>query len=122
MKALTIAICLAAALSTNPSVAEIGGPFNSPMIRAGRNVAVTTCVACHVVSPEQDVSPVMGGPAPSFEAIANRPGVADAALISFMESCAQMTTFTERCGSVNGISEAERSQVAAYIMSLRVRP
>jgi hypothetical protein len=122
MRTLTVMICLAAVLSANPSAAEIRGSFQSPITRAGRNVAVTTCVACHIVSPEQDVLPVMGGPAPSFEAIANRPGVTDGALIAFMERCAETTTFTERCGSVPTISEAERSQVAAYIMTLRVRP
>jgi mono/diheme cytochrome c family protein len=42
-------------------------------IRAGKNIAVTTCVACHVVSPDQSIKPVLGPGIRSFETIANRP-------------------------------------------------
>jgi cytochrome c553 len=120
MRALTIMICLAVAFSANSSDAQIGEPFENPITRAGKDVAVTTCVACHVVSTQQDVPPV-DGPAPSFEAIANRPEMKDGTLVAFMDRCAQMTTYTERCGTVSSISEDERSQVAAYIMTLRTR-
>src|SRR5579863_5001685 len=41
-------------------------------IRAGRNLATSTCFACHVVSPIQPSPPVMGPGIPSFMEIANR--------------------------------------------------
>ena len=42
-------------------------------VRAGRNIAVTDCVACHVVSGDSAPSPVLGSGIPGFQEIANRP-------------------------------------------------
>jgi hypothetical protein len=46
---------------------------NAVAIRAGRNLATSVC--CHAASPNQALAPVMGPSIPSFQDIANRPGV-----------------------------------------------
>ena len=54
-------------------------------LRAGRNIASTSCVACHVVSETQTVKPVLGPGIPSFQEIAARPGVSAEALDASMK-------------------------------------
>ena len=90
------------------------------MNRAGKNIAVTMCVACHVVSRDQTIKPVLGPGIPSFEEIANRPGSTIESLSSAMKVArwhdpAMAATLLP----MSQLSEAQKRQVASYILSLR---
>jgi mono/diheme cytochrome c family protein len=89
-------------------------------IRAGRTIAITTCIACHVVSRDQSLKPVLGPGIPSFEEIANRPGsnidsLRAAMRVARWHDPAMAATLLP----MSRISEIERAQVASYILSLR---
>jgi mono/diheme cytochrome c family protein len=90
------------------------------VIRAGHNIAVTTCIACHVVDSDQTVEPVFGAGIPSFRDIAKRRDVTVASLVDMMKSCGGTKELAgAHCWPMNRISDGERAQVAAYILSLR---
>ena len=118
MKRLGFAAFFAAGLGIAP-VALAQEQSDAAAIRAGKNIAVTSCVACHVVSPGQTVLPVLGTGA-SFADIANRsdstPNSLSAAMLS---SKAHDPGKTGTLLPMGGISDAERLEVAAYILSLR---
>jgi mono/diheme cytochrome c family protein len=91
-------------------------------IRAGHNIAVTACIACHVVSRDQDLKPVLGPGIPSFDAIANRPETTVESLSAAMKSKRWHDPgMAATLLPMSRISDAERAQVAAYILSLRAR-
>jgi mono/diheme cytochrome c family protein len=120
MKDFVLSLCLAATLSANPAGAEIDRWPKDVLARAGRNIAVTTCVACHMVSPDQTIQPVFGGAIPSFEEIANKPNVTLGSLAASMSACTGETApFLPRCAPISSMSDRERTQIAAYIFSLR---
>jgi mono/diheme cytochrome c family protein len=100
--------------------AEAEEQTNSATIRAGRNIAVTSCIACHVVSPGQTVQPVLGPGIPSFQEIANRPdttaeGLQGAMKIARWHNDALPSTLLP----MSRLSDTERAQVVAYILTLR---
>ncbi len=89
-------------------------------IRAGRNIAVTACISCHVVSPNQAVSPVLGHAIPSFEEIANRPDTTAESLREAMKVARWHTPeLAATLLPMSRISDVERAQVVAFILSLR---
>jgi len=89
-------------------------------IRAGHMVAVTACIACHVVSHDQTIEPVLGPGIPSFEEIANRPNTTIESLKSSMKVARWHDPgMAATLLPMSRISDAERAQVAAYILSLR---
>jgi hypothetical protein len=59
-------VFLAAVLSMSPLNAAVDNRSESPVIRAGHSIAVTTCIACHVVDSAQTVAPVFGGGIPRY--------------------------------------------------------
>ena len=75
----------------------------------GRNLAVRWCMACHVVEPEQSTAT---DNAPSFRAIAARPGTTAGALDRYLsKGHTLMPDFL--------LSSQERDALVAYILSLR---
>jgi mono/diheme cytochrome c family protein len=91
-------------------------------IRAGHNLATSVCFACHVVSPNQTTVPVMGPGIPGFQEIANRPGITADALTERMKSARwHDAALPPTLLPMSRLSDTERSQVAAYILSLRNR-
>jgi mono/diheme cytochrome c family protein len=92
----------------------------SPAIRAGRNIAMTKCIACHLVSPNQPLAPVLGPGIPSFPEIANRP---DATAMSLGQSMQTARWHDYALPStllpMSRLSDKEREQVVAFILSLR---
>jgi mono/diheme cytochrome c family protein len=115
-------VLLAVALGASPSRAEGGNEADASAIRAGRNIAMTTCVSCHVVSPDQAVKPVLGPGIPSFQEVANRPDTTVDSLRAAMKVArwhdpAMAATLLP----MSRISDTERAQVARYILSLRER-
>jgi mono/diheme cytochrome c family protein len=113
-------VFLAAVLSMSPLNAAVDNRSESPVIRAGHSIAVTTCIACHVVDSAQTVAPVFGGGIPNFQDIAKRQDATMASLTAMMKSCGGTKALARaHCWPANRISDRERAQVAAYILSLR---
>ena len=117
------ALLLATMVTGNAAAADLHRPPKDPLAREGYQVAVTSCVACHIVTPEQTLQPLQGDRAASFEQIANRPNVTLTSLTESMNACTGAgLRFLPRCSPISSISDAERAQVAAYIFSLRLPP
>ena len=110
------------ALLTALSGAGAGGP-NEAAIRAGHNIAVSSCVACHVVSPTQTIRPVLGPGIPSFQDIANRPGASAETLQAAMKNARwHEPAMAATLLPMSRLSDKERAEVALYILSLRKTP
>jgi mono/diheme cytochrome c family protein len=89
-------------------------------IRAGHNLAVGSCVACHVVSSGQTIQPVLGPGIPSFQDIANRPNTTAESLQAAMKSARwHEPSMAATLLPMSRLSDKERAQVASYILSLR---
>jgi len=113
----TILSWIVATIMTAP--AAQAQPDNAA-IRAGYNIAVTACVACHVVSPRQSAKPVLGPGIPSFKEIADRPNVSIDSLRNAMKVARWHDPgLAATLLPMSRISDAQRSQVASYILSLR---
>lgn len=92
-------------------------------IRAGHNLAISSCVACHVVSPGQTVQPVLGPAIPTFQEIANRPATSAESLQSVMKTARWHDPgMAATLLPMSRLSDKERAQVASYILSLRTQP
>lgn len=91
-------------------VAQCGDAQSAPNnVVTGQKLAEQYCAQCHVIVP--------GGPAgwtdaPSFEAIANRPGTTAAKLSAFIQKQHMHMLNTAR-------PRGEADAIAAYIVSLR---
>ena len=89
-------------------------------IRAGHNLAIGSCIACHEVAPGQAVKPVLGPGIPSFKSIANRPGATAETLQAAMKSARwHEPAMAATLLPMSRLSDTQRAQVAAYILSLR---
>jgi hypothetical protein len=120
LKGLVQLVILVSAVSTSLAAAAFNRPPDGSEIRAGYDIAVTRCVACHIVSPDQSIQPVDGGKVPSFLKIANRPKVTLDSLANSTKGCSGSTTGDlPHCSPFDHISDREWRQVAAYILSLR---
>ena len=97
----TLMMLLALALLAFPAAAQ------DPS--AGRNLAARWCMACHVVEPNQSTAT---DNAPTFRAIAARPGTTAASLDRYLSvGHTLMPDFL--------LSSEERNALVAYILSLR---
>ena len=111
------------ALLTAMAGAGAEAPPDEAAIRAGHNLAVTSCVACHVVSPGQTVKPVLGPGIPSFVEIAQRPDTNAASLQAAMKTARWHDPgMAATLLPMSRLSGKERAQVASYILSLRNSP
>jgi cytochrome c553 len=78
------------------------------------------CIACHVVSRDQTLQPVLGPAIPSFEEIANRPETTMNSLQAGMKTARwHDPNMTARLLPMSHLSDERRAHVAAYILSLR---
>ena len=92
----------------------------TPEIRAGRNIAMTKCIACHFVSPNQTLPPVLGPGIPSFLEIANRPDATATSLNQSMKTARWHDyALPSTLLPMSRLSDKEREQVVAFILSLR---
>ena len=82
--------------------------------RAGREFVGYNCDACHVVAANQDFRPLIGGYAPSFSEIANRPDTTPEALRAFLGRSHAYSNMP-----YPDLAQADLANVVAYIMSLR---
>jgi mono/diheme cytochrome c family protein len=83
---------------------------------AGREFALRVCTGCHVVSPDQPFAPDLKGK-PDFHTIANRLGVTAESLRRKLAALPQVPAHGQMANPQ--ISEVDRADVVAYIMSLR---
>jgi mono/diheme cytochrome c family protein len=119
LKGFVHLLILASAVGTGLAATTLNRPPDDSEIRAGYEIAVTTCVACHVVSPDQSIQPVEGRTSSSFQEIANRPNVTLDSLVRSTKGCSGATTLDPHCAPFDHISDQEWREVAAYILSLR---
>ena len=119
MKLLVAAVI---GLTSTALVAAAQTRSNDRVIRAGYNVAMTTCIACHVVSSDQTLKPVLGPGIPSFHEIANRSDTTVDSLREAMKVARWHDPgMTATLLPMSRISDVERMQVATYILSLRAK-
>ena len=112
-------LILASGTGTGLAATTFNRPPDDSEIRAGYEIAVTTCVACHVVSADQSIQPVEGRTSSSFQEIANRPNVTLDSLARPPTGCGIATTLHPHCAPFDRISDQEWRAVASYILSLR---
>ena len=97
----SMTVALALALLALPAVAQDRS--------VGSRLAVRWCMACHVVEPNQGTAT---DNAPTFQAIAARPGTTAGSLDSYLSTGhTLMPDFS--------LSSQERDALVAYILSLR---
>ena len=80
-------------------------------IQRGRKLALDICAACHAVRPGESQSSTAA--APSFEAVANTPGMTTAALAVWLTAQSHPTM------PMIVLSREQVGDVSAYILSLR---
>ena len=108
--AVGIGILLAA---THVSVTEAQVPGSAGDPVAGRLFALQSCTSCHIVAPGQ-ANPEISTAAPAFKAIANAQTTTVTGLHVFLiSSHPTMPDFV--------LSDDQRENVIAYILSLRTR-
>ena len=104
-------IGLVAAIALTASAQEKAQPGNA---RLGREFVGYNCDACHVVAGNQDIRPLIGGYAPSFVEIANRPDTTPEALRAFLSKRHAYSNMP-----YPDLTPPDLANVVAYIMSLR---
>ena len=123
MKFLSRIAFLAVLAGTGAHAAEDQSHADSVAIRAGHNIAVTSCVACHTVSPNQALPPVLGPGIPTFEDIANRPDISADSLRAAMKTARwHDKALASRLLPMSRLSDKQQGEVAAFIVSLRKTP
>ena len=85
-------------------------------IRQGRNFAEDVCASCHAVRAGQTQTQSPLATAPSFEEIANTPGMTAAALNFWLTAQVHPTM------PLLMLSSQQVKDVSAYILSLRAKP
>lgn len=106
---LLLALAGLAALASAPARAQLALPPGDP--QAGRAFALEACSVCHVVAPEQRVSPRVAS-AVTFRRIANTEGMTGMKLQAILST-------PHRIMPNLILSPEEAANVIAYILSLR---
>jgi len=98
------------------AVARADAPNGDPQ---GEKIAKQICSACHVVAKDQEFPPILDPPAPSFQEIANRPGMNAATIRRFVATTHWDTkTLPMRMPSPM-LLDRQIDAVAKYLLSLR---
>jgi mono/diheme cytochrome c family protein len=107
-------LIIAVALSATAPVASAQNapPRGDP--QAGRQLAVHACDACHIVTANQEIRPLVRGYAPSFFDIANKPDVTAQSLEDFL---AHRHSYPKM--PPPRLTAAQISDLVSYILSLR---
>jgi cytochrome c1 len=113
----TVAVlCIVAAASTHGARGQTQ-PIPDD-VRAGRALSLRVCTACHVVSPDQEMPPILRPPAPSFQAIANRPSTTEESVRRFLT---ETHTSLQNLKSMPNpeLTDDHVRQAAAFLVSLK---
>jgi mono/diheme cytochrome c family protein len=108
-----IALVLAASLAQAREAAP------DPMIAKGEQLSQMICSACHIVAHNQQFSPILREPAPSFEEIANRPDTTEKSLREFLKTTHWDNKTLPMTMPDPMLVAEQRQAVARYILSLR---
>jgi mono/diheme cytochrome c family protein len=81
---------------------------------AGREFALHNCDGCHIVAANQDLRPLIGGYAPSFADVANKPGTTAESLRAFLSHTHAYTNMP-----YPDLAAPDLANVVAYILGLR---
>lgn len=120
MNRFALAAVLCAFTGTLGTSVQAEEPSASDDIRAGRALSLSVCTACHVVSSDQEMAPILRPPAPSFHSIANRKGVTAESLRRFLSETHR--SLGKPGGMPNPqLTEDQVRQAVAFLMSLRER-
>lgn len=84
----------------------------------GERVALIVCSSCHVVSPTQDVKPVLQPPAASFRSIANKADTTEASLRHFIGTTHKGILPPDQMPNPE-LSDEQLANVVRFIMTLR---
>ncbi|HEY4264436.1 MAG TPA: hypothetical protein VGM72_03900 [Micropepsaceae bacterium] len=129
MRDFALYAALGAAVFIAPAMAQEAGtagqnPSQESAIRAGHEIALESCTGCHVASPQQEFRPVTGDAIPSFEDIANRPGVSVVSLREALDRTHRNKDAPQRTSisTTTSISDVEASEVIAYILTQKRAP
>jgi mono/diheme cytochrome c family protein len=104
-------LIVSAVLSTTLGAVTAAPAQDVGDIQQGRQLAVDVCASCHAVRAGETRSHVAA--APSFEVVANTPGMTATALAFWLTAHAHPTMPMIR------LSQQEVDDVSAYILSLR---
>ncbi len=110
----TSAVCVVLGVTASAAFSQAG----DDEVSKGHVLAVRICSICHLAAPDQATKPLLNPPGPSFESIAQRPGLTADALEKFI------TTAHRGLDNPKGMPNPDLApyqvkQAAAYIMSLR---
>jgi mono/diheme cytochrome c family protein len=120
MRARSVSVAvLVGGMAIAAAVNAYGAELNSDSVTAGKKLAERLCATCHVVAPQQDHALTRFPPAPAFEEIAHRPGIDAASLERFLETTHWDMKSLPMTMPDFGITAKDRSDAAAYILSLR---
>jgi len=101
-----------------PSV-HAAEPKADPAVGRGEGLAQMLCTACHVVAPNQEFTPLLRTPPPSFEEIAKRPTTTQKSIIDFLKN----THWDENTIPITMpdpmLTADQRIDLARYILSKR---
>ncbi len=118
LRCLQTTAAVSAVLGVTASAAWSQTGSAADAIGKGHFLAVRICSVCHLAAPDQERKPLLNPPGPSFQSIAQRPGLTADALEKFI------TTAHRGLDNPKGMPNPDLApyqvkEVAAYIMSLR---
>ena len=122
LRGVWAAASIAASIGTSAITAHAQGTADASTIKAGHDVAVTTCLTCHQFSSYHDdaLPRLIESGIPSFEEIAKNPNVTAESLRASMNSAKwHDDTLPLPFRPMSQISDPERAEVAAFIASFR---
>ena len=119
---VSLTASLAVLLNIGSTAAKADDRYDASTIKAGHDVAVTTCLTCHQFSYFRDeaLPRLLVSGIPSFDEIAKKPNTtADSLRASMTNASWHDDTLPLPFRPMNQISDPERAEVAAFIASFR---
>jgi cytochrome c553 len=94
----------------------------NPGVARGEQLAQKLCAPCHVVAPNQEFTPILQTPTPSFEEIAKRPSITQSSIIDFLKSTHWDGKTIPLTMPDPMLMADQRVDLARYILSMRPKP
>jgi mono/diheme cytochrome c family protein len=117
-KYLALPIYLAAAMLVVSSAVGQSRDTAADEVSKGHHLALMVCSICHVAAADQENTPMLHPPGPSFESIAQRKDVDAVSLENFLNTTHR--NLASQKGMPNPqLMEFQVKEVVAYLLSLR---
>ena len=94
-------------------------PKADPAVARGERLAQMICSACHIVAPNQEFTPILQTPPPSFAEIASRPTTTERSIIDFLKSTHWDGKTIPLTMPDPMLMANQRMDLAHYILSMR---